>query len=117
MSTEKGILRQAKADAAKRKAVKKPLGWSVALAEAPWGKGLPAAWETAYRRTYAAALVKRGLAVPAARTGVTSGPSGESKLARRTLRADPAEFAEHDRRASEAGVPWGTWVRRKLSEP
>ncbi|HKY40655.1 MAG TPA: hypothetical protein VJN18_32190 [Polyangiaceae bacterium] len=116
-STEREILQHAKAAAEKRRPVKTPLAWSDALAEAPWGKGLSAAWETAYRRAYATALVKRGLAQPAARTGRTSGPSGESKLPRRTLRASAAEFAEQDRQAKAAGLPWATWVRRKLSSP
>lgn len=116
-SAEREVLQQAKAAAEKRRPVKEPIGFREALGEAPWNKGLPAAWETAFRRAYAAELVKRGIAAPAARAGRTSGPSGESKLDRRNLRATTEEFAEQDRRAQAAGVPWGTWVRRKLSEP
>ncbi len=117
MITERQVVHQAKADAAKRKATGEPLGWSEAITEAPAADDLPASWAPVYRRAYATELVKRGLALPAAPSGRSSGPSGESKLARRTLRATPGEFAEHDRKAKETGIPWATWVRRKLSAP
>lgn len=116
--TEKTVQQHAHRAADKRKKPADPLTWSEALADAPWEKeGLLLPWEDTYRRAYAMRLVERGLASEAAPTGRTSGPSGESTLARRTLRCSEEEFAEHDRRAAAAGIPWSTWVRRKLAEP
>lgn len=107
----------ARVAAERRRGRSVPLRWSEALAEAPWDtETMPPAWETEFRRAYAARLVERGLALPAARAG-HSGKSGATQLERRKVSGTPEEFASQDARARAAGLPWATWARRKLSEP
>jgi hypothetical protein len=116
--TERIIIQHARRAADARRAPRDPLSWSEALAEAPWAReGLLVPWEDTYRRAYAARLVEREMALPAAPTGSTSGPSGKSLLERRTFRATEEEFAIHDERAAAAGLVWSAWARRKLLEP
>jgi hypothetical protein len=121
----RALMARARAAAKAHKRPEEPLGWAEALADAPWPKGAPPAWEGDYRRAFAEALVKRGIAKPAARAGRAL-PSDKrpwagrkeretTKLMRRLLSADPKEFAEQDKRAETAGLSWSNWARRKLS--
>ncbi len=108
------LLAVSAADRARRP--KTPLSWSGALAAAPWGPELPAAWESAFREAYARRLVDLGSALPAKRSGGTSGtPGGATKLDRRLLSQSKEEFAAQDALADAAGVSWSTWARRKLA--
>lgn len=97
-----------------------PIGWTEALAAAPWPKRAPAAFETDFRRAFAEALVKRGVAKAALqnhspRVENRTWRERETKLKRRLLSATEAEFAEQDKRAAAAGLSWSTWARRKLA--
>ena len=91
--------------------------WSDALADAPWPVTLIEPFhEKQFRRAYAARLVQRGAAVPAIANTGSSGPSGQSKLLRRTFRMTAEEFAATDAKAEAAKLPWNTWMRRKVSQ-
>ncbi len=102
----------------KRRPVKEPLTWSAALDAAPWSGKLPAAWEAPFRRAYAERLVERGLALPAAKAGTTSGKGGKTDLVRLPsvyLSAD--ELASVKERAHRDGLTVSAWVRRRCAEP
>ena len=101
------------ADRAKRP--KGPLSWSDALAAAPWDPSLPAAWEDAFRRAYAGRLVELGVAQRAGRTGVTSGPSGKTKLVQCRLYLSEMEQVTQKAAAAAQNLSWSTWARRKLA--
>jgi hypothetical protein len=108
------LIAKAQSAAKKFKLPDEPLSRSEAIAAAPWDTDNPPVFERAFREAFADALEARGVAKAAKRSG-KSGASGESLLERRTLRQTEQEFAEQDAKAKAAGVPWGTWVRRKLA--
>lgn len=100
------------------------LGWQEALDAAPWPKSGVMAFEGEFRATFADGLVKRGLAMPAARrkdgdeTG--TGRRATRRLAskatmRRLVPGSREEFDEQDRKAAAAGISWSTWARRVLA--
>jgi hypothetical protein len=105
---------RAAAAAKKYKLPSEPLSRSQALAAAPWKERDPAVYEKAFREAFADALEARGAAI-AAKRGGKSGASGVNLLGRRTFRASEQEFSAQDAQAKAAGVPWNTWVRRKLA--
>ena len=105
----------ARAAAAKRRAPREPLSWAAALTEAPWGPTLPPAWETEFRRAYAAELVERGHATEAHRPG-KSGASGKTTLKRYQVSQTDEEHDGQVARAEAAGLSWAEWARRKLAE-
>jgi hypothetical protein len=120
LMTERELLAQARKAAKDFERPDEPLGWREAMAAAPWPKSAPPAWEDAFRRAFAQALVKRGIAREAARPGSTrdlSKPSQPTNLFRRLVSASEAEFAAQDRHIKAIGArSWSTWARRVLSE-
>ncbi len=105
---------KARAAAKKFKLPEEPLSRSEALAAAPWKGSSPPIFEKVFRDAFADALEERG-AARAPKPSGKSGASGLNLVGRRTFRASEQEFAEQDKRAEAAGVPWNTWVRRKLA--
>jgi hypothetical protein len=105
----------ARAAADKRRVPKEPLSRSAALAEAPWSADMPPAWQRPFREAYADRLAERGLADGKARQGASSKAHGVTKLMRRQMQGTKEEFAEHDAKATAAGLSWSTWARRKLA--
>jgi hypothetical protein len=105
----------ARAAADKVRARKTPLSRSEALSSAPWDAAtMPPAWERAFREAYADRLEERGLAAPAAKSGV-SGKSGATDLVQARLYLSEAEHEAQKAIAKAAGLSWSTWARRKLA--
>lgn len=106
----------ARAAASKVRPRKEPMSWSEATAAAPWDSAtMPPAWEEPTRRAFAARLVERGIAKPAAKRGTTSGPSGTTDLVQAKLYLSAEEHAAQKELANAAGLSWSTWARRKLA--
>lgn len=117
--SEEKLLARARA-AAKRFGIdpdpKNKLSRSEALNAAPWDPNDLPDFERAFRIAFADALEKRGAALAAKRPGKSlKGASGESVLIRRTFKQTQEEYDDNDRKAKAAGLPWNTWVRRKLA--
>lgn len=107
----------ARSEADRARKTKKPISWSAALNKAPWSDTLPAAWEAGFRRSYAKRLVELGLALPAAKSGTTSGKGGRTDLKRLpSIYLSEAELASAKARARHAGLTLSSWVRRRISE-
>jgi hypothetical protein len=85
-----------------------------ALAATPWDAAMPAAWERETRAAFADRLVERGIALPAAKSGV-SGASGTTDLVQCKLYLSREEQAAQKATAKAAGLSWSTWARRKLA--
>lgn len=83
--------------------------WSVAMGEAPPHDGLirTAADELAYRRAYAAELVRLGVALPASAGGGTT-------LVGRLYRDTPDELQRQTEMAEANGMTWNEWARERL---
>lgn len=110
------VSKLARAAASRRKAPTSSLSWSAALAEAPLPATLRPAWETHFRREYAAQLVELGHAKKAgASSGRYSGVGGTTSLSHRKVYQTELEFTEQDAQAKASGLTWSSWARRKLS--